>query len=328
MSQKALQPKIDKLAEGGRRGRGRGRALPRPSQHLQGRHQQYRPQPAAARRDQRRADARRRPPAAKPRPAPSRCARWCVPATPRALPDVQKSPLIQNLVQQRVRVERQISELSATLLPAHPRMRQLRADLDGLQRQIKSEVGKIVEGIEKRPTSPPRAKHAVRKSLDADEDAGRRHRPRRGASCASSKPTPNRSAPSSTACRPGSRPTASRRQPRRAGRGADRLAWRARRACRASPSRCPTPLLVAMATLLFGIAIVITKALFIGARAPRRPRRMAAMTESRSRQRAASRRRAFAPRLRRRARSVASVGRPGASRSCAARRTSAASARS
>src|SRR5690606_26330809 len=52
------------------------------------------------------------------------------------LGDVQKSPLIQNLVQSRVRVERQISELSATLLPGHPRMRQLTADLGGLKRQI------------------------------------------------------------------------------------------------------------------------------------------------------------------------------------------------
>jgi succinoglycan biosynthesis transport protein ExoP len=84
-----------------------------------------------------------------------------------ALPDVQRSPLIQNLVQQRVRVERQLSELSATLLPAHPRMRQLRADLEGLQRQIKSEVGKIVEGIEKSASIAASREAAVRNSLEA-----------------------------------------------------------------------------------------------------------------------------------------------------------------
>jgi uncharacterized protein involved in exopolysaccharide biosynthesis len=96
-----------------------------------------------------------------------------------ALPDVQRSPLIQNLVQQRVRVERQISELSATLLPAHPRMRQLHADLDGLQRQIKSEVGKIVEGIEKGATVATLREDAIKKNLadvkarvvDTGEDA-------------------------------------------------------------------------------------------------------------------------------------------------------------
>lgn len=64
-----------------------------------------------------------------------------------ALPDVQKSPLIQNLVQQRVRVERQIAELNATLLPGHPRMQQLNADLNGLKKQITAEVAKIVDGL-------------------------------------------------------------------------------------------------------------------------------------------------------------------------------------
>ena len=65
------------------------------------------------------------------------------------LPEIQKSPLIQNLVQQRVRAERQMSELSASLLPAHPRMQQLNADLNGLKRQITSEVGKFVTSVEK-----------------------------------------------------------------------------------------------------------------------------------------------------------------------------------
>jgi uncharacterized protein involved in exopolysaccharide biosynthesis len=65
------------------------------------------------------------------------------------IPEVQKSPLIQGLVQQRVRAERQISELSASLLPGHPRMQQLNADLAGLKRQITSEVQKFVVGLEK-----------------------------------------------------------------------------------------------------------------------------------------------------------------------------------
>ncbi|MBS0238872.1 MAG: GumC family protein [Proteobacteria bacterium] len=66
-----------------------------------------------------------------------------------ALANMQKSTLIQNLVQQRVHIERQISELSATLLPGHPRMRQLKADLAGLKLQIDSEIGKIVASLEK-----------------------------------------------------------------------------------------------------------------------------------------------------------------------------------
>ena len=66
-----------------------------------------------------------------------------------ALAEVQKSPLIQSLEQQRVRLERSISELSASLLPGHPRMQQLNADLAGLKRQITGEIQKFAVGLEK-----------------------------------------------------------------------------------------------------------------------------------------------------------------------------------
>ena len=69
--------------------------------------------------------------------------------TAEALPDVQKSALVPRLVEQRVRLERQISELSASLLPAHPRMKQMAADLSGLQKLIKLELQKVVDSIEK-----------------------------------------------------------------------------------------------------------------------------------------------------------------------------------
>jgi uncharacterized protein involved in exopolysaccharide biosynthesis len=67
--------------------------------------------------------------------------------TAEVLPDVQKSSRVPRLVEQRVRVERQLAELSAMLLPAHPRMKQLNAELMGLNRQIRSEVAKIVDGL-------------------------------------------------------------------------------------------------------------------------------------------------------------------------------------
>ncbi|MFN0218274.1 MAG: GumC family protein [Hyphomicrobium sp.] len=83
-----------------------------------------------------------------------------------ALPDVQKSPLIQNLVQQRVRIERQISELSAALLPAHPRMRQLDAELAGLKRQLNGEIAKLVESLEKEAIDSAGREESIKKSLD------------------------------------------------------------------------------------------------------------------------------------------------------------------
>ena len=83
-----------------------------------------------------------------------------------SLPDVQKSQLVPRLVEQRVRVERQIAELSATLLPAHPRMKQLNADLAGLNRQIRAEVGKIVDGLEREAKVSSMREDGVRRRLD------------------------------------------------------------------------------------------------------------------------------------------------------------------
>lgn len=187
--------------------------------------------------------------------------------TSESLPDVQRSPLIQNLVQQRVRVERQLSELSATLLPAHPRMRQLRADLEGLQRQIKSEVGKIVEGIEKSASIAASREAAVRQSLEqmkkqvvgtGDDEVQLRQLE----ATAKSK-----------------RGELERLQARfEANRlNADRRAVpiEAQIVSLAHPTSVPSfpkpfqyAMLIAIATLLFGIAIVVTRALFIAARNP------------------------------------------------------------
>ena len=82
-----------------------------------------------------------------------------------ALPDAQKSPLIQALVQQRVRLEREISELSATLLSAHPRMRQLSADLDGLKKQLRGEISKLVDSLEKEAKVAALREESITRSL-------------------------------------------------------------------------------------------------------------------------------------------------------------------
>jgi succinoglycan biosynthesis transport protein ExoP len=83
------------------------------------------------------------------------------------LPDVQKSALVQGLIQQRVRLERQIAETSAALLPGHPRMQQLNADVAGLRRQIAAEVEKVVQSIEKDARSAAIRVEAVQKQIAA-----------------------------------------------------------------------------------------------------------------------------------------------------------------
>lgn len=65
------------------------------------------------------------------------------------LPEVQSSPVIQGLIAQRVRLERQVFEAQASLLPAHPRMKQLNSDLRGLKRTIAVQVQQVVSSLEK-----------------------------------------------------------------------------------------------------------------------------------------------------------------------------------
>jgi uncharacterized protein involved in exopolysaccharide biosynthesis len=184
-----------------------------------------------------------------------------------ALPDVQKSPLIQNLVQQRVRLERQLSELSATLLPAHPRMRQIRADLNGLQRQIKSEVAKIVEGIEKGAQAAALREAAVKKSLDEMKSrvvntGGDQVKLRQLEAIAKSK--------RSELDRLQARYESNRaRADSRAIPIEAQIITNARPSSVPSfPKRLPYAALVAVAIFLFGIAIVVTRALFAAARTP------------------------------------------------------------
>ncbi|MCX5493642.1 exopolysaccharide transport family protein [Kaistia dalseonensis] len=64
------------------------------------------------------------------------------------MPDVLSSPLIQRLLEQQVSLRAQIAQLSATLLPAHPRIRELNAQLADLDAQVKRETGRILKSIE------------------------------------------------------------------------------------------------------------------------------------------------------------------------------------
>lgn len=64
------------------------------------------------------------------------------------LPDVLASPLIQNLVGQQVALRAQVAQLSATLLPAHPRIKELNAQLADLEGQVRGEAQKILTGVE------------------------------------------------------------------------------------------------------------------------------------------------------------------------------------
>lgn len=182
-----------------------------------------------------------------------------------ALPDVQKSPLIQNLVQQRVRIERQISELSATLLPGHPRMQQLNADLAGLKRQISGEIAKVVDSLDKEAKVAQGREESIKTSLDdlktrivtnAPEEAKLRQleanvkAKRTELENLQGQLEANRKKLDARA-QPVEAQIISKAQPS---------------SVKDSPKKASLALLVAVATLLFGVAWAITRALFVAAR--------------------------------------------------------------
>jgi succinoglycan biosynthesis transport protein ExoP len=64
------------------------------------------------------------------------------------VPDVVNSPLIQRLVEQQVALKSQIAQLSATLGPQHPRMKELNAQVADLNGQITAEARKVLDSAE------------------------------------------------------------------------------------------------------------------------------------------------------------------------------------
>ncbi|MEM8878029.1 MAG: GumC family protein [Pseudomonadota bacterium] len=62
--------------------------------------------------------------------------------------DVFDSAIVLRLQEERARVRAQIAELSSTLLPAHPRMLELNAQRESIERQIRTEAERLVRGLE------------------------------------------------------------------------------------------------------------------------------------------------------------------------------------
>ncbi|MEM9279125.1 MAG: exopolysaccharide transport family protein [Pseudomonadota bacterium] len=64
------------------------------------------------------------------------------------IPDVVESNLVQRLREREVALRSQISDLSVTLLPNHPRMKSLNSQLANLQRQIRGAAENVVNSLE------------------------------------------------------------------------------------------------------------------------------------------------------------------------------------
>ncbi|MBZ9938209.1 exopolysaccharide transport family protein [Mesorhizobium sp. BR1-1-16] len=64
------------------------------------------------------------------------------------IPEVLESSLVQRLREQQVALRAQVAQLSATLLPAHPRIRELNAQLADLDSQVRQAARQILSSLE------------------------------------------------------------------------------------------------------------------------------------------------------------------------------------
>ncbi len=83
-----------------------------------------------------------------------------------AAPEVLRAANMQQLFQQRIRIERDIAELSATLLPAHPRMRQLGGELSIIKTRIQEEGRKVARSLDNEAEVARARMAAIVKNID------------------------------------------------------------------------------------------------------------------------------------------------------------------
>ncbi len=65
------------------------------------------------------------------------------------LPDVQRSPNMQKLIQDRARIEADIAKAKATMKEGHPIVKQMRAEQKEVEQQLRVEIKRVVESLEK-----------------------------------------------------------------------------------------------------------------------------------------------------------------------------------
>lgn len=85
-------------------------------------------------------------------------------------PEVLNSTLVSALIQQRADMEYSLAEQSATLLPSHPRIRQLKAKIRDVNKQIHSEALKVVKSLENEATIASAREKSLSDSLRKAED--------------------------------------------------------------------------------------------------------------------------------------------------------------
>lgn len=81
--------------------------------------------------------------------------------------DIANSELIRRLSEQRVTLRAQLAEQSSTLLPQHPRIKELRAQIGDLDQQIRAEGERLARSLENEAKVAGARLEALNASLDA-----------------------------------------------------------------------------------------------------------------------------------------------------------------
>jgi len=81
-------------------------------------------------------------------------------------PDVQLSPVVQRLKEQRAEAARAVAELSATYLTNHPKMIAAQSELANAERQLRGEALKIVSSLEDQANIAEAREQSLRDALD------------------------------------------------------------------------------------------------------------------------------------------------------------------
>ncbi len=84
--------------------------------------------------------------------------------------DVINSAFIQRLREQQVRLRRTLADLSTTYLDNHPRIVGVKREIGDLDRQVRKEIFKIVEGLEQQARIAASRESSLRESLQAMKD--------------------------------------------------------------------------------------------------------------------------------------------------------------
>lgn len=178
--------------------------------------------------------------------------------------DVVKSNNMQLLFQQRLKVQRDIAELSATLLPAHPRMRQLSSELATIEGHLKDEVRKVARGIE------DEVKVAIARQATLEENISQLTAQQLKSSDAQARlSTLEREAQSKRSTYEGLLDRLNEAKTRKTAQAVSALASLNESARPSSvadfPKKVPMTLLAMTAALLAGLVVVLTRELMAGA---------------------------------------------------------------